>query len=140
MQPATHYTLLQIPGWILVGFVVALLLHWAWIDAAAALVIVGLWLFKDLLLYPLYRPALVAGDEALAGASALMGRTGWCRTEVNGRGLVEIHGERWLARSLDGTVIGVGNRVEVVDREGMTLRVRCVPGPDPGTDPGANPP
>ncbi len=135
MLPLTRYTLLQIPGWVLVGLVVTLLLYWQWIDRTAALVVLGLWLLKDVLLFPLYRPALASSDAAATGAKALRGHAGWCRTEVNGRGLVEIHGERWLARSADGTLIAGGVRVEVTDHEGMTLIVRPLDASDRGPDP-----
>lgn len=126
-----RYTLLQIPGWALVGLALTLLLHWEWLDRTAAAIVLGLWLLKDVLLYPLYRPALAVGDATAPGVAALRGYRGWCRTHVNGHGLVEIHGERWLARAVDGRGIPPDSCIEVVDHEGMTLLVRQA---DAGTD------
>jgi len=119
----TRYALLQILSWSVVLLVV-LLLRWGWINTTAAGVVIVLWLAKDVLLYPLYLPALAAESAVSPGVEAMVGRVGHCRTEVNGRGMVEVQGERWLARSADGTRIAPGLRVEVVGHDGMILRVR----------------
>ena len=123
VKPLTRYALLQILSWSVVLLVV-LLLRWGWINTTAAGVVIVLWLAKDVLLYPLYLPALAAESAVSPGVEAMVGRVGHCRTEVNGRGMVEVQGERWLARSADGTRIAPGLRVEVVGHDGMILRVR----------------
>ncbi len=130
MQPATKYLLLQVPGWILVALVVAILLHWQWIGARAAALVVVLWLAKDLVLYPLYRPALTSQPPA-TGAAALVGARGRSLTAVNGQGQVEVAGERWLARACEGGPIGAGTPVEVVTFSELELHVRSVE-PDSG--------
>lgn len=126
MKPLTRYALLQILGWALVLLVVLLLLRWGWVNTTAAGVVIVLWLAKDVLLYPLYLPALAAESAVSPGVEAMVGRTGHCRTEVNGRGMIEVQGERWLARSADGTRIAPGLRVQVVGHDGMILQVRVV--------------
>jgi membrane-bound ClpP family serine protease len=105
---------------------VLLLLRGGWINTTAAVVVIVLWLVKDVLLYPLYLPALAAESAVSPGVEAMVGRVGNCRTEVNGRGMIEVQGERWLARSADGTRIAPGLRVEVVGHDGMILQVRVV--------------
>lgn len=126
VKPLTRYALLQILSWALVLLVVLLLLRWGWINTTAAAVVIVLWLVKDVLLYPLYLPALAAESAVSPGVEAMVGRAGHCRTEVNGRGMIEVQGERWLARSADGTRIAPGLRVEVVGHDGMILQVRVV--------------
>ena len=126
VKPLTRYALLQILGWALVLLVVLLLLRWGWIDTTAAGVVILLWLAKDVLLYPLYLPALAAESAVSPGVEAMVGRVGNCRTEVNGRGLIEVQGERWLARSAGGTRIAPGMRVQVVGHDGMVLQIRVV--------------
>ena len=126
VKPFTRYALLQILSWAVVLLVVLLLLRWGWINTTAAGVVIVLWLAKDVLLYPLYLPALAAESAVSPGVEAMVGRVGHCRTELNGRGMIEVHGERWLARSGDGTRIAPGSRVEVVGHDGMILRVRVV--------------
>lgn len=124
MKPLTRYALLQILSWGLVLLVVLLLLRWGWINTTAAGVVIALWLAKEILLYPLYLPALTTESAVSPGVEAMMGRVGNCRTEVNGRGMIEVQGERWLARSADGTRIAPGLRVQVVGHDGMVLQVR----------------
>ena len=126
MKPFARYALLQILSWALVLLVVLLLLRWGWINTTAAGVVIVLWLAKDVLLYPLYLPALAAESAVAPGVEAMVGRFGNCRTEVNGRGMIEVQGERWLARSADGARIAPGLRVQVVGHDGMVLQVRTV--------------
>jgi len=126
LKPLTRYALLQALSWALVLLAVLLLLRWGWINTTAAGVVIVLWLAKDVLLYPLYLPALAAESAVSPGAEAMVGRLGTCRTEVNGRGMIEVQGERWLARSADGTRIAPGLRVEVVGHDGIVLQVRVV--------------
>lgn len=128
MSPLVRYSLLQIPGFVLVCLVVALLYHHNWLEGRGALLVVGLWVLKDILLYPIYGPAL-DNELPASGPGHLIGRRGTSRTAINGRGLVEIGGERWIACSDDGAEIVAGTPVEVAGAEGMLLRVRAVSGP-----------
>lgn len=126
VKPFTFYALLQIPTLALALLVVMLLLRWDWIGTTAAWVVIVLWLAKDVLLYPFYRHALAPESAASPGVEGLVGLIGQCRTEVNGRGLIEVRGERWLARSADGNRILPGQRVEVAGHDGMVLKVRVI--------------
>jgi membrane-bound ClpP family serine protease len=126
VKPLTRYALLQALSWALVLLAVLLLLRWGWINTTAAGVVIVLWLAKDVLLYPLYLPALAAESAVSPGVEAMVGRLGTCRTEVNGRGMIEVQGERWLARSADGIRIAPGLRVQVVGHDGMILQVGVV--------------
>jgi membrane-bound serine protease (ClpP class) len=57
------------------------------------------------------------------GAETLVGGTGQAVTDLSPEGLVQLAGERWSARCVEGTV-GTGDRVEVVGRDGLRLLVR----------------
>ncbi len=75
VKPLTRYALLRILSWALVVLVVLLLLRWGWINATAAGVVIVLWLAKDVLLYPLYLPAVAAESAVSPGVGAMVGRT-----------------------------------------------------------------
>jgi membrane-bound serine protease (ClpP class) len=57
------------------------------------------------------------------GAEALVGGTGTAATDLSPEGLVQLAGEQWSARSVEGGVSS-GERVEVVGRDGLRLLVR----------------
>ena len=130
-SPPVRYTLLQIPGVMVFGAVVWLLLGWGWLAPATAGWLMVVWLAKDVLLYPLYRPALAAAG-ARHGLAALEGVQGRARTEVAGRGLVLVQGEFWRARSV-GEAIPAGTAVRVTGHEGRQLLVEPV-APEGGGD------
>lgn len=116
-----RYILIQIPGALLVAVVLYLLHGWDWISTRTALLILFVWVLKDALLYPLYRPALQDNEtDVVAG---LEGATGLVRTDLDPQGLVEVSGERWQARSEHGAHIAAGTRVRVLGVQGMVLVV-----------------
>lgn len=64
--------------------------------------------------------------ERPSNADALMGRTGFVSEaiEANGYGRVAVDGDDWKAESEDGNAIGKGDRVEIVGRESIVIKVR----------------
>ncbi len=60
---------------------------------------------------------------AVTGTRALVGRTAVVRSALNPEGFVFLEGERWKATAEDGPV-SEGEKVTVVDVEGLRLRVR----------------
>lgn len=125
MNTTTRYALLQIPGLLLVILLLTLGLQWGWITTTTATVVFLGWLVKDILLFPLYRPALRA-DAPPTGSEGMVGALGVCRTAVNGTGMVQIRGENWQCRSDNGRRLAPGERVEVCAGEGMILTVRAI--------------
>lgn len=121
MRILLRYCLFQIPGIMLGGIAIFLLWHWKVLNTAWALTLFGLWVLKDVLLYPYSKPALE--DPPPTGSQALISCKGLVRTDVRWRGLVEVQGERWQARSQDGSLIRAGTRVQVVDAQGLLLVV-----------------
>ncbi|MCD6456428.1 MAG: nodulation protein NfeD, partial [Methanophagales archaeon] len=59
------------------------------------------------------------------GAEELIGKVTRAETEINEeKGTIKIRGEIWNARTLDGETIKEREKVEIVDREGLTLIVK----------------
>ncbi|MBE9592187.1 MAG: hypothetical protein IMF19_01780 [Proteobacteria bacterium] len=59
------------------------------------------------------------------GAEELIGKVTRAETEINeDKGTIKIRGEIWNARTLDEETIKEREKVEIVDREGLTLIVK----------------
>jgi len=125
MATVIKYCLLQIPGLMLVGIGLFLLHDWGWITGQTACIVLAVWIIKDALLYPVYRPALMGGNDT--GGQALVGHTGRVKDALDPRGLVEVAGERWQAvREAETEDIPAGTRVKIIAAHGMVLTVRPV--------------
>lgn len=122
--PLVYYVLLQVPGYLFLGALLYILMSRDWLGVEGVVWIMGLWLAKDVALYPLYRPALMANQQADAIAS-LEGSTGYARTEIADRGLVLVRGEFWRARTT-ANPIPVGTRIRVHGSEGRVLIVEAL--------------
>ena len=74
---------------------------------------------------PLLR-RLSAKDEVATNADALIGRTAKVTEciEVDGRGRVAIDGDIWQAESDEATDILEGEKVEIISRESIILKVK----------------
>ena len=121
-HPLLRYTLLQVPGLLLLGSVLYILHGWGWLSGQAVFWVALVWVIKDIALYPLYRPALMRPPQQNV-AESLLGASGTARTEVADSGLVLIRGEFWRARSA-GAAIAAGKRVQVCGARGRVLVVR----------------
>jgi membrane protein implicated in regulation of membrane protease activity len=124
MSTLIRYCLFQIPGALLLTILLYLAWQWEWMSGGTALVVMAVWLIKDAVLYPVYRPALEGGGAT--GARAMIGATGTARTDLTPRGLVEVGGERWQARAAKGQTIHAGQRIRVYAASGMVLRVEAL--------------
>ncbi len=74
-------------------------------------------------LYLALKPVFLAPPRV--GVEAMVGLRGEALTPLNPKGLVSIGGEVWRAIALDGTV-NPGERIQVVEVEGLTVKVRKV--------------
>jgi membrane-bound serine protease (ClpP class) len=88
-----------------------------------------------------HRHRVLTGDEAQIGSVAVAD-IDFQRTTGGYAGSVRIHGERWQATSAEPVAVGIS--LEVLGREGLTLRVRpAVTSPEPNRSsptPGDHPP
>lgn len=119
--PAARYTLLQIPGLMFLGGLLWSAYERGWLGLDLVGWILAIWIAKDALLYPFYRPAL--RGPAPTGGNALVGRRGVVRQALDPEGLVFIGGEHWRARSSDGRALAPGTTVRVVAARGLLLTV-----------------
>jgi len=114
--------LLQIPGWILVGGLLALGVRWWGLSLRLALALFGVWLLKDAVLFPFLRVAYEPGGGG--GADALVGARGIASQSLDPRGYVRVGAELWRAEVADGArPIPRGGGVRVRNVRGLTLEV-----------------
>jgi membrane-bound serine protease (ClpP class) len=62
-------------------------------------------------------------QPALSGVEHMVGAEGVVKTELAPRGIVTVEGENWTAEAVPGP-IPAGERIEVLEVQGLTLRVR----------------
>jgi membrane protein implicated in regulation of membrane protease activity len=119
------YLLLQIPGYVLAGLVLWLLVERGGLPAGWAALALVAWVGKDLALYPamrrVFQPSRLGGD-------AVVGAQGVVEAPLNPRGLVRIGGELWRGEPLrPGESLPAGMRVVVRDIRGLTVYVEPTP-------------
>lgn len=123
-KPLIRYTLLQVPGWLLLGF----LLWWGvtrdWLGFMPAAGIMAAWLIKDAILYPICRRAFE--DSHPVESAKLIGREAETVNNLAPEGLVRINGELWTARARDGATLPAGTRIRITGAEGLVLFVEAV--------------
>lgn len=116
-----RYCLLQVPGLLFLLALLGLAVGRDWIGWPVALVVTLLWVAKDAVLYPWYRPSLQDGPQvttdALVGERAVVTRT------LAPSGQVRLHQEWWHARTMGDAPVAVGTSVRVVGARGLVLLV-----------------
>jgi membrane protein implicated in regulation of membrane protease activity len=122
MTTLTKYTLLQIPGWLIMALLLIGLRHWIALPLWAAVVLFALWVAKDFVLYPFVRTAYES--NAKTGSKQLVGAKGIARERLAPEGYVHVHGELWQAKAEPSNrPIAPGTPVRVRAACGMTLIV-----------------
>ena len=124
--PLIRYILVQVPGILVLGAGLYMLLGWGWISRSTAAWVMVIWVAKDAALYPLYRPALQSGIRGQP-VPTLEGARGRAHSDITDRGLVVINGEFWRARSAADPIPN-GTPIRVQSTHGRILTVT----PDPG--------
>jgi membrane-bound serine protease (ClpP class) len=124
MRPLAKYVLLQIPGWVIVSFVLFALWEWLNLRVELAAGLFALWLAKDILLYRFLRAAYES--NAATGAERLVGERALARGDLAPRGYVLVRGELWRAE-VSGTdaKIAAGSPVRIVAAQRLTLIVEA---------------
>ena len=118
-----RYLLFQIPGWCMAALVLLLLGHYRMISFLGALICLGAWMLKDLLLYPWLRSAYEISTRT--GSKTLIGYKGVAESLLAPDGLIRVRGELWRAVAIPrDVVIQTGIAVEIIDANGMTVFVR----------------
>jgi membrane protein implicated in regulation of membrane protease activity len=115
------YVLIQLPE--IAVLVLLLVIVGQWIEIAAWLNwgLVGVWVAKDVILYPFVWRAYEWRSEK--ETSPMAGRYGIAKERLNPSGYVFVRGELWKARVIEGGVIEKGENVLVKGSRGLTLLV-----------------
>jgi membrane protein implicated in regulation of membrane protease activity len=117
-----RYLLYQIPGWILVGSVLVVMVRGWDLSTPAALLLFAIWLAKDLALYPLLRRSYAGSHPG--GVEHLIGALGTVRARLAPDGYVRIGAELWRAEvSHEHAPVEAGSTVRVRSVRGLTLEV-----------------
>ena len=117
-----RYTLLQLPSLIVVVLFVILLRQWVDIPDYATWGFIGIWLLKDIALFPfLWR---YYDPDHFRDRFAMVGRKGVALSSLDPKGYVQIRGERWQAKTDETELpIQAGEPVCVKEIKGIQLVV-----------------
>ena len=122
-----RYVVLQIPGLFIAGVTLFVLVRWTSLSEPVAWGLVGLWVLKDLALFPIMRIGY-ATHAGAGGADGMVGAEGVAQ-EARAPGApatVRIGPERWTARLAEGaTPLPAGAPVRVVAVRDLTLLVEA---------------
>ena len=124
-----RYILLNIPGLAAVILILVIIQHWVALPAWLFWSIIGAWIIKDVVLFPVVWRAY---DWERPGRSrSMVGEHGVARDRLAPTGYVRVGGELWRAEKLgDGPPIEAGQPVRIVKMEGLTLFVEQRDAPD----------
>ena len=117
-----RYILIQLLG--VAAFAIFLVFISRWVDIPAWLmvVLIALWVIKDIALFPFVWKAY-DWDNA-RNKNPMIGMRGHARQDLNPQGYVEVRGELWQAELTDSSCfVEKGETVFVVDMRGLTLLV-----------------
>lgn len=117
-----RYILLNIPALAAVILILNIIQHWVVLPAWLFWSILGFWIIKDVVLFPVVWRAY---DWDRPGRSrSMIGEQGVARDRLAPSGYVRVRGELWRAEKLgDGPPIEAGQSVKIVKMEGLTLFV-----------------
>ena len=122
-----RYLLFQIPGLFVVGVTLVLLVRWTSLTELLAWGLFGLWVLKDLALFPIMRIGYETHAGA-GGADGMVGAEGVAQEALapGAPATVRIGPERWTARLAEGaTPLPAGAPVRVVAVRDLTLLVEA---------------
>jgi membrane protein implicated in regulation of membrane protease activity len=114
-----RYWLFQLPGLGVVSVLLILGAYWFDLPRWTTPFALGLWIVKDLLLYPFLKSAYEGPRPT--GPESMVGSLGTATEELCSSGLVRIGLELWRAES--STPVRAGHAVRVIGCDGMTMRV-----------------
>lgn len=111
------YLAAQLPGWFVTVLAVAALSRWMALPVRMALLVVILWIVKDLLLFPTMRRYY----RSEPAERRIVGQRGTAVTDIAPTGFVRVGGELWQAASEQDIV--AGSEIYVRDIHGLQLTV-----------------
>ena len=118
-----RYVLLQVPGLAAALVVIFLLRRWIVFPDSYAWIGLGLWILKDVLLFPFVWHAYDWDNPGRAGS--MIGRRGRVTQKLAPSGYVQIGGELWRAEVAEAALsIEEGEWITVEGMDGLKLFVR----------------
>jgi membrane protein implicated in regulation of membrane protease activity len=124
LKAVLRYALIQLPGTVLLFLAILLVNEW-WVAVPLwlGLLIVGLSIVKDLVLFPFLWRSYAGGDPG--DPSSIIGRRGIVIGRLDPEGYVRVHGELWWAEIVENDrPVTEGRRVTVTGVSGLKLYVR----------------
>lgn len=118
-----RYWLLQVPGWVILGGLLAAAHYSLGLSVRVVVVVLALWFIKDLALYPVLKPHYAFKERS--GHHGLLGETAVAQETLSPSGYVKLKGELWKAELSDtGARVAPGESVTVESVDGLTLKVK----------------
>jgi membrane-bound ClpP family serine protease len=118
-----RYLAFEAPSWVALAAALWLIDRFWDLSVSVAALVLGLWILKDLALFPVLRVAYEPAGGS-GGAENLVGALGTVSSELAPEGWVRIGAERWRARvAREHAPLAVGASVRVTAVEGLLLRV-----------------
>lgn len=116
------YALIQLPAVAALILILMLVRKWVVLPTWLAWGLVGLWVAKDVILYPFVWRAYEWGPDK--GKASMIGLCGVAKDRLNPSGYVFVRGELWKAKVIDEGFIEKGENVLVKESKGLTLLVK----------------
>jgi len=118
-----RYLAFEAPSWVVLAVVLGVLVRVWDLSGAAAALVLGLWVLKDLVLFPVLRIAYEPAGGS-GGAENVLGALAVVSVALDPEGWVRIGAERWRARVASRHApVSAGASVRVVGVEGLLLQV-----------------
>jgi membrane-bound ClpP family serine protease len=118
-----RYLAFEAPSWVLLAAVLGVLMPVWDLSLGLAALVLGLWILKDLALFPILRIAYEPAGGS-GGAENLIGAVGIVSADLDPEGWIQIGPERWRARvAREQAPLPAGASVRVTAVEGLLLRV-----------------
>jgi membrane protein implicated in regulation of membrane protease activity len=124
MKVFARYLVLQIPGLFIAGVTLVMLERWTELTPMLAAILFGLWVLKDLAMYPVTRVAYEPQSGG-QGADALLGALGVAQQDLapEQTGYVLVGAELWRAQLCGDQAVMKGAAVRVTEVNDLTLQV-----------------
>ena len=117
------YTLLQLPALVFLALILYLIRLWVQMPAWLIWGMVGLWVVKDVILFPFVWRSY--DQDRLGDANSMVGLHGVAKDRLAPSGYVEVHGELWQAEVMEGAPpVESGKGIRVRGIRGLTLIVQ----------------
>ena len=120
-----RYTLLQVPGLVVLIMILILVGRFVDIPVVLSWGIVIIWVLKDIILFPFVWRAY--DSDSHEKSDPMIGLEGYAVDHLSPRGYIKVRGELWKAElTHKNAVVGKGEKVKVKEINGLTLIVTQV--------------